>query len=125
MLEINLPDVVAEVQAAFDRYETGIQRNDPEILSSSFWNSPLTLRYGIGENLQGWDEITAFRQASVGQALARTLERTVITTYGRDMATANTLFHRGGKLGRQSQTWMRTDEGWRVVSAHVSFLPQG
>jgi hypothetical protein len=124
MLEINLPDVVAEVRAAFDRYESGIQANDPEILSSSFWNDPLTLRYGIGENLHGWDEITAFRQASAGKPLARTLEKTVITSYGRDMATANTLFHRGGKLGRQSQTWMRTDDGWRVVSAHVSFLPQ-
>jgi len=125
MLEIDLPDVVAEVRAAFDRYEAAIQANDPQGLADAFWNDPRTLRYGIGENLYGWDEITRYRQAAAGARLARTLEKTVITTYGRDMATANTLFHRDGKLGRQSQTWMRTDEGWRVVAAHVSFLPQG
>jgi hypothetical protein len=88
--------------------------------------SPLTIRYGIGENLYGHAEIAAFRSARSPAGLARTIERTVITTYGRDLATANTLFRRdsaGGKVGRQSQTWLRTTDGWRVVSAHVSLIP--
>ncbi len=125
MQEINLPEVVAEVTAAFQRYEVALNENDVAVLDELFWKNPLTIRYGIGENLYGYEEIAAFRSARSPAGLARTISRTVITTYGRDMATANTLFEReatAGKLGRQSQTWMRTPEGWRVVSAHVSVI---
>lgn len=125
MPEINLPEVVAEVTAAFQRYEVALNANDVVVLDELFWKSPLTLRYGIGENLYGYDEIAAFRSARSPAGLARTISRTVITTYGRDMATANTLFEResaAGKVGRQSQTWMRTPDGWRVVAAHVSLI---
>lgn len=127
MPEINLPEVVAEVTAAFQRYEVALNTNDVALLDELFWNSPLTLRYGIGENLYGYDQIAAFRSARSPAGLARRIYSTVITTYGRDMATANTLFEReatGTKIGRQSQTWMRTPEGWRVVAAHVSLIPK-
>jgi Protein of unknown function (DUF3225) len=125
-MEINIPEVVAEVQAAFDRYEAALMGNRPEVLIELFWNSPHTQRYGIAENLYGIDEIAGYRhtRAAVGGALKRRLTRTVITSYGRDFATANTVYVRegSGKHGRQTQTWMRTPEGWRVVAAHVSFL---
>lgn len=127
MLEINLPEVVAEVTAAFERYEAALNGNDVAVLDELFWKNPLTIRYGIGENLYGHDEIAAFRSARSPAGLKRSTSRTVITTYGRDMATANTLFERessAGKTGRQSQTWMRTPQGWRVVSAHVSVIPK-
>jgi Protein of unknown function (DUF3225) len=125
MQEINLPDVVAEVTAAFQRYEVALNTNDVAVLDELFWVSPLTIRYGITENLYGQDEIAAFRAARSAVGLKRSISRTVITTYGRDLATANTLFEReamAGKIGRQSQTWMRTADGWRVVSAHVSVI---
>lgn len=127
MPEINLPEVVAEVTAAFERYEVALNENDVAVLDELFWKSPLTIRYGIGENLYGHEEIAAFRSARSPVGLKRSISRTVITTYGRDMATANTLFERessAGKTGRQSQTWMRTPQGWRVVSAHVSVIPK-
>jgi hypothetical protein len=122
MMDINKPEVVAEVKTAFDRYEQALVSNDVQVLDELFWNSPLTIRYGATENLYGYDEIQAFRAGRSAQGLARTLARTVITTYGQDMATANTEFMRDGvaRVGRQSQTWMRTAAGWRVVSAHVS-----
>jgi hypothetical protein len=122
--QINLPDVLAEVTAAFERYEDALVHNKVEVLDELFWNSPLTLRYGATENLHGFAEIQAFRASRPSQGLARSLFRTVITTYGLDFATANTEFQREGsaRTGRQSQTWMRTGQGWRVVSAHVSFL---
>lgn len=122
-LPINLPGPVAEVTAAFARYEAALVANDVPVLDELFWNDPLTIRYGAGENLYGYAEISGFRSARSAVGLDRTLDRTVITTYGEDMATANTLFHRNGRIGRQSQTWMRTAAGWRVVSAHVSLLP--
>ena len=122
MKNINVPEVVAEVQAAFDRYEQALVSNDVQVLDELFWRSLHTIRYGATENLYGYDEIQAFRAARPSQGLARTLTRTVITTYGHDTATANTEFMRAGvaRVGRQSQTWMRTAAGWRVVSAHVS-----
>jgi len=123
-MDINIPEVVDEVSAAFRRYEAALVSNDVAVLDELFWNSPLTIRYGIAENLHGHAEIAAYRAARPAAGLARGLERTVITAYGRDMATANTLFRRGGRLGRQSQTWARTPDGWRVVSAHVSLLPE-
>ncbi|WP_374667019.1 oxalurate catabolism protein HpxZ [Ramlibacter sp.] len=124
-MEINLPDVLAEVQAVFDRYEQALVTNDVAVLDELFWNSPHTLRYGVGENLYGYEAIAAFRAARPAQGLARELLRTVITTYGRDVATANVEFRREGstRTGRQSQTWLRTPAGWRVVAAHVSLMP--
>ena len=124
MTEINDPTIVAEVRAAFDRYDQGLVDNDVAVLNDSFWNSPHTLRYGATENLYGYDAIRAFRAGRSPQGLARQLMNTVITTYGRDFATASTEFRRAGaaRTGRQSQTWLRTPAGWRVVAAHVSLL---
>ncbi|QNK74883.1 oxalurate catabolism protein HpxZ [Variovorax sp. PAMC28562] len=123
-LSINLPDVVAQVTAAFERYEDALVTNKVEVLDELFWASTLTLRYGATENLYGHAEIQAFRAGRPAVGLQRELLRTVITTYGHDFATANCEFRRAGteRTGRQSQTWMRTPEGWRVVSAHVSLL---
>lgn len=124
MTEINLPAVVAEVKAAFERYEAALVSNDVPILDELFWKSSHTIRYGVTENLYGYEQIASFRSARASTGLARTLSNTVITTYGSDFATVNTEFQRPGQSGRQSQTWLRTAEGWRVVSAHVSLLPQ-
>ena len=122
--EINLPDVLTEVEAVFARYEHALVNNEVEVLDELFWASPTTLRYGATENLYGYEAIQAFRASRPAQGLARELLRVVITTYGRDFATANCEFRREGseRTGRQSQTWMRTDQGWRVVAAHVSLL---
>ena len=121
-MDINLPDVVAEVTVAFARYEAALVGNQVEVLDELFWNSPHTLRYGAAENLYGYDAIRAFRAGRSPQGLARRVLRTAITTYGRDFATTNIEFQRDGsdRIGRQSQAWMRTPQGWRVVSAHVS-----
>ena len=123
-LEINLPEVVAEVEAVFARYEDALVNNKIEILDELFWHSPATVRYGVAENLVGIDAIRAFRAARPATGLARTLAATVITTFGRDVATAMTEFRRAGsdRVGRQSQTWVRFAEGWRVVAAHVSTI---
>jgi len=123
MIEINLPDVVAEVRAAFDRYEAALVSNDVEVLNELFWNSERTIRYGPGENLHGYQAISAFRSARSPVGLSRTLANVVITTFGRDFATANAEFVRMDRRGRQSQSWVRMDGGWRVVAAHVSLLP--
>jgi hypothetical protein len=124
-MDINLPEVKAEVEEAFARYEEALMANDVDTLQGLFWDSPHTIRYGIGENLYGYQEIGAFRAARSPVGLMRTTSRTVITTYGNDFATASTLFHREttpGKIGRQMQTWVRTPKGWRVVAAHVSVI---
>jgi Protein of unknown function (DUF3225) len=124
-MDINVPETVAEVEAAFARYEAALVGNDTAALQSLFWRSPHTIRYGIGEVLHGWDEIGAFRAARSPVGFARRISRTVITTYGRDFATASTLFHRDsapGKLGRQMQTWVRFPDGWHIVAAHVSLI---
>jgi len=122
--EINIPEVLAEVQAVFARYEAALVGNDRAKLDELFWNSPHTLRYGFSENHYGHADIAAFRASLPVQSPPRELLCTVITTYGRDFATANVEFRREGsrQAGRQSQTWMRTAEGWRVVAAHVSLL---
>ena len=122
--EINLPDVVAEVTAVFARYEDALVTNRVEVLDELFWASPATVRYGAGENLVGIDAIRAFRAGRPSAGLARTLAATVITTFGRDFATAMTEFRRDGNpaIGRQSQSWVRFAAGWRVVAAHVSLL---
>jgi AtzH-like len=127
-LEINLPEIVAEVQAAFLEYEDALVNNRVAILDRLFWNSAHTVRYGTGENLYGHGAIAAFRAARSPLGLARSLHDTVITTFGCDFATAMTLFHRPsvpGRIGRQSQTWVRTAQGWRVVAAHVSSIDTG
>ncbi len=124
-MDINIPAIRAEVEDAFARYEQALVTNDVDTLQALFWNSPHTIRYGIAENLYGYDEIGAFRAARSPVGLARSTSRTVITTYGNDFATASTLFHRQtapGKVGRQMQTWARTPDGWRVVAAHVSVI---
>ena len=123
-MQINLPHVLAEMEVAFARYEDALVNNKVNVLDELFWNSPHTLRYGIGENLYGFEALQAFRASRPSQGLQRTCMNTVITTYGEDFATANTEFQRDGvaRSGRQSQTWMRTPEGWRVVAAHVSLI---
>ncbi|KRC26496.1 MULTISPECIES: oxalurate catabolism protein HpxZ [unclassified Acidovorax] len=121
---INQPEVLAEVEAVFARYEDALVNNHVEVLDALFWDSPHTLRYGATENLYGYAQIQAFRAGRPALGLQRRLLRTVITTYGRDFATANAEFQREGsaRTGRQSQTWLRTEAGWRVVAAHVSLL---
>lgn len=121
-MEINLPDVLAEVTAVFEQYERALVTNDVAMLDQLFWQSSHTVRYGATENLYGYDAIAQFRAGRSAVGLDRALKNTVITTYGRDFATANTEFERSGKSGRQSQTWMRTEKGWKVVAAHVSLL---
>ena len=123
-MEINAPAVLAEVTAAFARYEDALVHNKVDVLDELFWDSPHTLRYGATENLYGYQAIQAFRAGRPAAGLMRELTRTVITTSGPDYATANTEFRRSGSeaIGRQSQTWLRTPAGWRVVAAHVSFM---
>lgn len=126
-MEINHPGTLAEVEAAFARYEAALVGNDVAVLDELFLAADTTIRYGGGENLYGIEAIRAFRLARPSQGLARTLNCTVITSYGRDMAVASTLFRRDnapGKLGRQMQTWIRTPAGWRVVAAHVSVIEE-
>jgi hypothetical protein len=126
-MECDLPDVIADVKAEFERYERALVLNDLATLNELFRNDSRTIRYGATENLYGYSEIARFRAARSPVGLARTLSRTVITTYGRDHAVASTLYHRAsapGKIGRQMQTWLRTPEGWRVVAAHVSMIDE-
>jgi hypothetical protein len=126
-MEVDLPDVVAEVSAQFARYEKALVSNDVAVLDELFRDDSRTLRYGIGEILYGYSEIMAFRAARPSVGLMRRTARTVITTYGRDTAVASTLFYREtapGKVGRQMQTWVRFAEGWRIVAAHVSIIDE-
>jgi hypothetical protein len=126
-MEIDLPEVVAEVRAAFDRYEKALVTNDVAVLDDTFRADKRTIRYGMAEILYGHDEIAAFRAARSPVGLMRTISKTVISSYGRDFAVASTLFHRDtmpGKVGRQMQTWVRFPEGWRVVAAHVSLVDE-
>ena len=124
-MQVDLPDVLAEVTAAFQRYEAALVSNDVAVLDELFRDDSRTLRYGIGENLYGYPEIKAFRSGRSPLNLTRDLAKTLITTYGRDTAVASTLFHRAAapaKVGRQMQTWVRFPEGWRIVAAHVSMI---
>ena len=125
MMQVDLPEVLAEVTAAFDRYEKALVANDVDTLDALFRNDARTLRYGIAENLYGYDAIKAFRGARSPIGLDRTTSGTVISTYGRDLAVASTLFHRPAwphRVGRQMQTWVRFPEGWSIVAAHVSII---
>ena len=127
-MEIDLPEIVAEVTAQFQRYEQALVSNDVAVLDELFRNDKRTLRYGIAENLYGYEAIMAFRAARSPIGLMRRTDRTVITTYGRDTAVASTLFYRdawaGSKVGRQMQTWIRFPEGWKIVAAHVSIIDE-
>jgi hypothetical protein len=124
-MHLNIPEVLAEVEKQFHRYERALNENDQAVLNELFWNSPHTLRYGIAEQLYGYEAIKGFRAARSPIDLRRDLLKVVITTYGRDFAVASCEYKRKetGRVGRQMQTWMRTQEGWRVVAAHVSLLP--
>jgi AtzH-like len=129
-MEIDLPEVVAEVRDCFERYEKALVSNDVPTLDAMFRDDPRTIRYGTGETLYGYGEIKSFRAARSPVALGRTLSRTVITTFGREFAVASTLYERPsapGKIGRQMQTWVKFPDGWRVVAAHVSLIdkPKG
>lgn len=121
-LDTNIPEVVAEVTGALARYEQALVGNDVAVLDELFWHSPHTVRYGATELLYGYDEIAQFRAARSPAGLARTVLRQVVTTFGRDFATASIHFDRSGRIGRQMQTWVRLPEGWRVVAAHVSMM---
>jgi hypothetical protein len=124
-MEIDLPEVVAEMEAAFERYERALVSNDVPVLDELFRDDPRTVRYGAAEILYGYDEIRSFRAARSPVALGRKLSRTIITTFGRDFAVASTLYERPsapGKIGRQTQTWVKFPEGWRVVVGHVSLM---
>ena len=124
-MEVDVPDVLAEVTAQFKRYETALVSNDVAVLDELFRADPRTLRYGIGENLYGYDAIMAFRAGRSPVGLMRKTTKTVISSYGRDTAVASTLFYREsapGKVGRQMQTWVRFAEGWKIVTAHVSII---
>jgi hypothetical protein len=124
-MDINIPHVKAALEAAFARYETALTTNDVATLNELFQPGPHTIRYGVGENLYGSDEVYAFRAARSPVGLGRTISRTVVTTYGHDFGTASTLFHRASaaaKVGRQMQSWVRFDGVWRIVAAHVSLI---
>ena len=123
-MQINDPDTLAEVGAQFARYEKALTGNDVAVLDELFWDSPHTLRYGVGENLYGYEAIAAFRALRPAKGLEREVLKTVITTFGRDFATANIEFRREGsaRTGRQSQCWARVAGEWRIVAAHVSLL---
>ena len=127
-MDIDLPDVLAEVSAQFARYEKALVSNDVAVLDELFRNDSRTLRYGINENLYGYEAIMAFRAGRSPVGLMRKTDKTVITTYGRDTAVASTLFYRdvwsGKKVGRQMQTWVRFPQGWRIVAAHVSIIDE-
>jgi hypothetical protein len=124
-MDIDLPEIVAEVTAAFQNYERALMANDVAALDQIFRDDPRTIRYGVGENLYGHAAIAGFRAARSPVGIARTTSRTVITTYGRDVGVASTLFHRtAGKIGRQMQTWVRFPDGWHVVAAHVSVIDE-
>ena len=127
-MEVDLPDVLAEVTEQFARYEKALVSNDVAVLDELFRADKRTLRYGIAENLYGYDAIMAFRAARSPVGLMRKTAQTVITSYGRDAAVASTLFYRdvwgGGRVGRQMQTWVRFAEGWKIVAAHVSIIDE-
>ena len=126
-MDVDLPEVLREVSEQFARYEKALVSNDVAVLDELFRNDARTLRYGIAENLHGYDAITAFRAARSPAGLMRKTAQTVITSYGRDTAVASTLFYRDsapGRVGRQMQTWVRFAEGWKIVAAHVSIIDE-
>jgi len=126
-MEVNDPAIVAELHALYPRYEEALVANNVEVLTQMFWPSPLAIRFGAGENLYGMDEIEAFRKSRPSTNLARRMIRLEIVTFGKDFGSVTLEFERdahGGVVrGRQSQVWVRFEDGWKIVSAHVSTLP--
>jgi hypothetical protein len=122
-VQLNLPEVLLEVTAAFDRYERALNQNDVAVLDELFWDSPHAVRYGVKEQLYGAEQMRGFRAARESIDLSRELTQVAITTFGRDLAVTSCEFRRfaSGRAGRQMQTWIRTPLGWRVAAAHVSF----
>lgn len=123
---IDEPETHAEIAALVERYEDALDRNDIGALDAMFWHSQQVVRFGVGENLYGEAEIAAFRRQRQGGSPPRTVRRIAITTFRRDFAVANVEFQRlgGETIGRQSQSWVRLPEGWRIVAAHVSLMGQ-
>lgn len=125
--EVNLPEVIAELREIYPRYEQALVSNDVETLVAMFWASPQVMRFGVTENLYGHEELEAFRKSRPSANLARTVKRLEIVSFGHDFASITLEFERdtpkGIICGRQSQTWVRLPQGWRIVSAHVSLLP--
>ncbi|MDT8853621.1 oxalurate catabolism protein HpxZ [Paracoccaceae bacterium Fryx2] len=123
-MEINRPEVQAEVLAVFERYEAALQACDIPVMDELFWNHACTTRYGVGENLRGWQAISDFRRSGRLGPFRRRLLNVIITTYGDDFATANAEYQRDGedRPGRETKTLLRTPDGWRIVSAHASLL---
>lgn len=121
-MQVNIPEVLAEVTTAFNEYETALMSNDVDALINKFWRDPSAVRYGATETLYGWDAIVNFRQNRKPPP-PRTLFNTVITSFGTDYANISTEFRRDDGTGRQSQSWIRTADGWRIAAAHISFLP--
>jgi hypothetical protein len=123
-MQIDDAEILDEVRAAFERYETALVANDREALVDFFLDAPTTVRYGIDDSQYGHAELAAFRRSAATATPPRDLRRTVITAFGSEVAVANTEFvpHGSDAVGRQSQVWVRTDAGWKVASAHVSWL---
>jgi hypothetical protein len=124
---VNDPETIVELRALYPRYEEALVSNDVDVLTAMFWASPLVVRFGAGENLDGVEEIEAFRKSRPAVNLARRMVRLEIVTFGRNFGSVTLEFERDAAgcviRGRQSQVWVRLDEGWRIVSAHVSTLP--
>lgn len=122
VITVNSPDVIAQVRSAFDAYEAALMRGDVSTLVDLFWRSPVTIRFGDTETSYGFDAITRFRREYMPVDVARTLTRVEVTALGDDVATVfcESRYHESCRTGRQSQTWLRTDEGWRIANAHVS-----
>lgn len=122
--DINRADVVAEVAEVFQAYEQALMSNDVAALNVFFRNDPATVRFGVREELYGWQAVAAYRRVRP-PAARRQLIRTQITTFGQDAAVAATEYLEDGarQAGRQSQVWIRTNDGWRIAHAHVSLQP--
>jgi Protein of unknown function (DUF3225) len=123
-MDINKPQVHTELIQQFDRYQQALIDHDVAVLNELFWHNSLTVRYGVGENLYGYAEIAAYRSACDPKDMTQVVGKSVVTSYGHDAATTNIEFTRAGRKGRQSQTWIRMPEGWRIVIAHVSFMEE-
>jgi hypothetical protein len=121
-MNINNPQVHSELIQQFDRYQQALVDNDVAVLNELFWHNSLTIRYGVSENLYGYTEIATYRGTCDLTDLTQVVGKSVVTSYGHDAATTNIEFARAGCKGRQSQTWIRMPEGWRIVAAHVSFI---
>lgn len=129
--DVDRPEVVVEVRAAFDAYEAALLANDIDAIDGWFWRDGRAVRFGIADRQYGYDEIAAWRATAAPVPADRVLTRVCVTTFGADVATVDCEFRNGDAggidagplaIGRQSQTWVRTDDGWRITSAHVSMI---